>query len=392
MHRNLKIKKALLEQEKISYAMDHVELPENGVDCSEGCNPYGFPAECADAVKNFDTSRLGPYPHSQALFEAIRDYWKDEVFLEKENLVLTDGSISALYIVNNIFDTHNGVVLGISPQFTDYYMHAEMIGLEYAPYQLTKENNYKFDIEEFLMMHYDEVYEDGDKSFPVKSYNFIYIDNPNNPTGQCIDIKDIETIVKEAIKFNITVIIDEAYGDFMEKSNSAIRLLDKYENLVVIRTLSKGFGLAGLRVGYIIGCKELIHCMNKMINPYMVGELAREVSAEALRHDDFIEKSKAAFAEMKKQLREALGCTEDCPAGNTGRLHMAETLDTNSLCMLYHDNESINLKKEFWNRGVLVIDGNDFKGLDSSSARVRLPILEEFPVLLNAVKEINQLA
>ena len=132
--------------------------------------------------------------------------------------------------------------------------------------------------------------------------------------------------------------------------------------------------------------------MNKMINPYMVGELAREVSAEALRHDDFIEKSKAAFAEMKKQLREALGCTEDCPAGNTGRLHMAETLDTNSLCMLYHDNESINLKKEFWNRGVLVIDGNDFKGLDSSSARVRLPILEEFPVLLNAVKEINQLA
>ena len=70
---------------------------------------------------------------------------------------------------------------------------------------------------------------------------------------------------------------------------------------------------------------------------------------------------------------------------------MAETLDTNSLLLLYHDNPQINLKKEFWKRGVLVIDGNDFKGLDSSSARVRLPVMDEFPVLMAAVREISQL-
>ena len=386
----LKIKRQLLDNEKISYASDHIDLPEGGIDCSEGCNPYGFPPECADVVKEFDTKRLGPYPHSQVMYDAIIEYWKKQCNIERDNIIITDGSINALYIINNIFDTHNAVALGISPQFTDYYMHAEMIGIDYAPYQLKKGYNYKFDSYEFMSMHYiARTYVKASEK--EKQYNFIYIDNPNNPTGQMIDIKDIEKIVSKALKNDITVIIDEAYGDFMPKRNSAIRLCEEYPNLVVVRTLSKGFGLAGMRAGYIIACKELIHCMNKMVNPYMVGELTREVAAEALKHDDFIKKSKKDFASMKRRIRRALGCTKENPGGASGRLHMAETLDTNSLLLLYHDDRNIDLKQEFFKRGVLVIDGYDFKGLDSSSARVRLPVKEEFPKLLRAIKEINKL-
>ena len=387
---NLKIKRQLLENEKISYASDHIVLPKGGIDCSEGCNPYGFPPECAEVAKNFDMSRLGPYPHSQALYDAIIDYWKRQCFIERENILITDGSINALYIINNMFDTHNAVALGVSPQFTDYYMHAEMIGIEYAPYQLKKEHNYKFDTYEFMSMHYiAKTYVNS--SSEKKQYNFIYIDNPNNPTGQCIDIDDIEKIVKSAIKYDITVIIDEAYGDFMHKNNSAVRLCEKYSNLVVVRTLSKGFGLAGMRIGYIIACKDLIRAMNKMVNPYMVNELAREVGAEALKHGDFVARSRRAFTDMKAEIRKELGCTESRPGGDSGRLHMAETLDTNSLLLVYHDDKNINLKDEFFKRGVLVIDGYDFKGLDSTAARIRLPKKRQFPKLLKAIREINQL-
>lgn len=389
-HRNLKIKQQLLEHEKISYASDHIDLPEGGIDCGEGCNPYGFPPACAEVFRNFDPARMGPYPHSQALYDAIIRYWKRQCNIERENIVLADGSINALYIINNMFDTHNAVVLGISPQFTDYYMHAEMIGIKYARYQLKKEHNYKFDTYEFMAMH-NIAGDYAQASMPAREYNFIYIDNPNNPTGQVIDIKDIERIVKGARKKNITVIVDEAYGDFMPKRNSAVRLCEKYPNLVVVRTMSKGFGLAGLRVGYIIACKELVHCMNKMINPYMVSELAREVSAEALKHDEFIRGCKSDFRGMKKKIRRALGCTDKFPAGNRGRLHLAETLDSNSLMLLYHDDPSINLKEEFFKRGVLVVDGYDFRGLDSSAARIRLPRAEDFPVLLKAIRQINKL-
>ena len=389
-HKRLKIKQQLLDNELITYSSDHIELPEGGIDCGEGCNPYGFPPECEEVYRNFDPARMGPYPHSQAFTDAIIKHWKRQCNLEKENIVLTDGSISGLYTINNMFDTHNAVVLGISPQFTDYYMHAEMIGIKYARYQLKKEHNYKFDTYEFMAMH-NIAGDYAHASMPSREYNFIYIDNPNNPTGQCIDIRDIERIVKGARKQDITVIVDEAYGDLMPKRNSAIQLCEKYHNLVVVRTMSKGYGLAGLRTGYIIACKELASCMRKMINPYMVSELAREVSAEALNHDDFVRGCKGEFSEMKKKIRRALGCTPKDPAGSRGRLHMAETLDSNSLMLLYHDDPNINLKKEFFDRGVLVVDGNAFKGLDSSSARVRLPKKDDFPVLLNAIREINKL-
>ena len=383
----LKIRTQLLEQEKVSYAMDHIELPEGGIDCSEGCNPYGFPPECLDALRSFDAARLGPYPHSQALYEAISKLWEDVIDVERGNILLTDGSMSALYIINNIFDTHNAVVLGVSPQFTDYYMHAQMIGIEYAPYQLDKEKNYKFDTEAFLKMHYSESEHPG--CAEGKSYNYIYIDNPNNPTGQCIDIADIDRIVAEAEKYDITVIIDEAYGDFMPKENSAVQLFAKYPNLAVVRTLSKGYGLAGMRVGYIIAHKNLIGYMNKMTNPYMVGELSREIAATALGCSSFVESAKDDFRTMKTAIKEALGCSEDRPEGGSGRLHIAETLDTCSICLLYHDDADIDLNKELFARGVLAVDGNDFKGLYSNSARVRMPKLEEFPVLLKAIKEIN---
>lgn len=403
----MKIRKELLEQEYISYAMEHIELPPGGIDCSEGCNPYGFPPECEKTFRDFDPARLGPYPHSDALYDAIREYWKDVIDIERSNILLADGSINALYIINNIFDTHDSMVLGVSPQFTDYYMHAEMIGIDYAPYQLKKEFNFRFDTYEFLSMHFI-----ADKyaaaSMPGKTYNFIYLDNPNNPTGQCIDIDEIEEIVVKALKKDIMVIIDEAYGDFMPKENSAVQLFSKYPNLAVVKTLSKAFGLAGIRAGYVIAHKDLIGYLRKMVNPYMVSELAREVAAEALKHPEFIEKCKEDFAWMKAEIRDTLNPPvikvykkgEDDDAGTyekrmpgpaSGRLHMAETLDTNSLLLLYHDDKDINLAEEFLKRGVLVIDGYDFKGLDSTSARVRLPKKEEFPKLLEAIKEINAL-
>ena len=84
------------------------------------------------------------------------------------------------------------------------------------------------------------------------SVNLIYIDTPNNPTGQILDKKDAIKLLEYTRNLGIGVIIDEAYGDYLSKEHSCIDLVDKYENLIVIRTFSKGLGLAGIRAGYII--------------------------------------------------------------------------------------------------------------------------------------------
>ena len=82
--------------------------------------------------------------------------------------------------------------------------------------------------------------------------NVIYLDNPNNPTGKIIPLEEIEEVVKKAAELDIAVIVDEVYGDFMSKENSSISLINQYDNLLIVRSFSKGFGLAGLRIGYVI--------------------------------------------------------------------------------------------------------------------------------------------
>lgn len=363
----MKIKPTLLEKDKVSYASDRIDLPEGGVDCFEGCNPYGFPAVVEDVIKNFDIRRLGPYPHSQALYEAIHEYWEGIVDVEKENVLYSDGSIDAIYSINNIFDAHESTVLGISPQFADYYENAQMQGIIYDPVVLTRENNYKIDVQDFIDRIDDH-------------HNYVYIDNPNNPTGQSVPLSDIRRIVEKAAEFGIIVIVDEAYGEFMDKSNSAVNIFNEYKNLIVIKTLSKGFGLAGMRCGYIISNKDFIKYMNKMSNPYCISELGREVAAAALRAGGEIEEHRKAFARMKKQIAEVIG----------DKLHIAETLDTCSLILLYADDTELDMKQELYKRGALVVSGADFQSLDKSSARIRLPKEEEFPKLLAAIRDLAE--
>ena len=363
----MKIKKTLTERQKVSYASDHIDLPENGVDCFEGCNPYGFPAVVHEVYKNFDVSRMGPYPHSPAFFNAIHEFWEECVDVEKDNVVLADGSINAIYIINNIFDTHNAKVYGISPQFADYYENAQFQGLTYDPYVLKRENNYKLNIDEFIENIDDR-------------YNYVYIDNPNNPTGQAVPVADIEKIVQKAAEYGIIVIVDEAYGDFMDKSNSAVNIFNKYLNLIVIRTMSKGFGLAGLRVGYIISNKEFVGYMNSMTNPYNVGELARELAAAALRNGGDIEEHKKAVARQKEKIAQVTG----------KNIKIAETLPTSSLILAYTDVPGVDMKAELYKRGALVVSGADFMSLDASAARIRLPKEEDSQKLIDALADLEK--
>ena len=364
----LKLRKELMDLDKVSYASDHIDLPEGGIDCGEGCTPYGFPPEMLRAAENFDMNRLGPYPHSTAIFDGLLEYWKGQFYLEPENLLMTDGSIAAIYVVCNIFNRPGARVVGIAPQFTDFEMTVRMLGMDYRPVFLRKENNYTIDPDEII----EAIDEDT---------SLVYIDNPNNPTGQIIDSYAVEQILKRAAKCGAAVIVDEAYGDFMPNQNSAAKFLEKYDNMIMMRTLSKAFGLAGLRIGYIVAAKPVIAAMRKITNPYAVSEFARELGGEALRHSYHIWENITDFARMKREIKASIG---------KGHLHIAQTYDTVSIFLLWHDDEDIDLKQEFYDRGVLCVSGADFTGLGKNYARIRLPKLEDFPVLFEAFRAIDE--
>ena len=110
----------------------------------------------------------------------------------------------------------------------------------------------------------------------------IFICSPNNPSGNSIDRQAIETIIAN---FNGLVVIDEAYINY-SRQKTFIQELTEYSNLVVLQTLSKAWGLAGLRIGMAFGSEEIIEIFNKVKPPYNINEASQELAFEALKRVD----------------------------------------------------------------------------------------------------------
>lgn len=158
-----------------------------------------------------------------------------------------------------------------------------------------------------------EISYNEDLSFPAENVlnainiktKIIILVNPNNPTGTSIKAKDIIKIIKKAKKNNALVLIDEAYYQFYGKSS--IPLIKKYDNLFVIQTFSKAFGLAGLRLGYIISNKSSIGIIQKVLSPYSVNIAAAVCASEASKDSVYIKKYvEEVNASKKIFLRELL--------------------------------------------------------------------------------------
>ena len=364
---NLRINRSIAEQTKVSYAIESAGPLPYDIDCGEGINTVMVPPAAKAAFKELDFEMMRPYPHSVDVKDSIIQYWKGYCPLNYKRIVLCDGSVSGLYLINRLFLERGDAVLGIAPQFFEYVTDAKMYGTHFTCVPLKKENNYRFSVEDLL-------------AALTPDHKLIYIDNPNNPTGQAIPLADIETILAAANKNGTAVVIDEAYGEYIPKKNSAVSLLDKYENLIVARTFSKGFGLAGLRAGYLLIPECLAPYIANITNPYCMTEFARSVAAKTILDESFLEILQSKTAEMKKQMYR--------PWKN---LSIAHTCDTVSISMVTHQNPEIDLAAEFAKRRILVISGNDFENIGQNSVRLRVPEEKDMPAVLKAMEEIDQL-
>jgi len=100
----------------------------------------------------------------------------------------------------------------------------------------------------------------------------IYLDNPNNPTGKALDQEKLKAIIEVAQKKGILVVIDEAYGDFLIDEQSGMKYVQMFDNVLVVRSMSKGYGLARDRIGYALGNKDLIAGLSPIFVPFEPSE------------------------------------------------------------------------------------------------------------------------
>ncbi|MFA6698822.1 MAG: histidinol-phosphate transaminase [Thiomicrospira sp.] len=135
----------------------------------------------------------------------------------------------------------------------------------------------------------------------------IYVANPNNPTGTLFGRDEWETFMAK-IPSQVIVVLDEAYLEYVERADYANGLdyLSQYPNLVLSRTFSKAYGLASLRVGYMVACEEIISYINRLRAPFNVSHLAQVAAATALQDQDFVQQSVELNRAGMQQICQAL--------------------------------------------------------------------------------------
>jgi len=180
------------------------------------------------------------------------------------NIFLGNGSDEAIDILFRSF-CNPGVdnVIIVPPTYGMYQVSANINDVEARKVLLTDE--YQLDLE-------------GIAEAIDKNTKLIFICSPNNPTGNSINRDDVETLLAN---FNGIVVVDEAYINF-SRQKTFIQELTEYANLVVLQTLSKAWGLAGLRVGMAFASEEIIEVMNRVKPPYNVNEASQQLALEAL--------------------------------------------------------------------------------------------------------------
>lgn len=243
-------------------------------------SPYGF-NDGKHALRRIETNRY-PDPEAKDLKRAIAKY----LWIRPETILHGNGSDELIYYLITVF---GGPVLFPVPTFSMYGIISQALGEKKIQIPLDKE----FDLD------IDSICSAIRKERP----KLVFLSSPNNPTGNCFSANRILKVIKVAKGI---VVIDEAYQPFSSKKGF-IPLLRDYNNLLIMRTLSK-VGLAGLRVGFLIGHEEIINEVNKIRLPFNLNAVSQAVAIDTLKHKkrlrlhikSIVSERDKLFKEMKK--------------------------------------------------------------------------------------------
>ncbi len=323
--------------------------PDTCLDCSMGANPYDAPPEVMRAVRQMSMAQVKQYPHDSDVVDGIIGYLSPVYRAGRRNIILGCGSLNILLLINRAFLRPGSVVFGVTPGFSAYTDDLKYSGAEYHSLQMLRQDGFAFSADAFLA------------GLDAETPDMICLENPNNPTGQIYPVADVRRIAEAARARNIPLIVDEAYGDYMPLENSAVSLMGEFDNIIVARSFSKGFGVAGVRMGYMIAPGEAADQLRKIASPYDCNSVARLVAKAILDTPGYVEGVRARVGSEKPQVLAALR-----------NIKAAKTADTTPISLLYCNDPDIDLCAHLREHGIYAISGKSFAGAGKNCVRMML--------------------
>jgi histidinol-phosphate aminotransferase len=240
-------------------------------------SPFNLPQEVLREIRDgFSTFSFNRYPdpHGKKLKGLISQY----LGVDEDGIVLGNGSDEIIQMILLAFGQRADLVLYPAPTFAMYRILSRVCGVRQEAVDLLP--GFELDIPRFVRLSKEK-------------RCIIFIGYPNNPTGNCFKASDIEKIITNT---HSLVVIDEAYAEFSGKT--LIPLLSKCKNILILRTFSKAFGLAGIRMGYLLTNPDLVREIEKIRLPYNVNSLSQLVASW------MINKREIVFDRVRKIIEE----------------------------------------------------------------------------------------
>jgi len=288
-------------------------------------SPYDLPAdlkqELAEAFTHIDANR---YPNEQP--NELRDALAERDGVDPEGIIVGNGSNELTYTFGTAFLDPGTPVVMPRPMFSLYEKVARICNADLTPVPPRDDLSFDADAIERAVVDTGAV--------------MTVLTTPNNPTGLAMTMDEIEQIVRAAEGI---VVVDEAYVEF-NPTGSATDLLETYPNVVILRTLSKGMGLAGVRLGYMIARPELAHEIMKSRLPFMVDCFSEKIALALIEREDLLSERVAALKQATQSLIAAL---EEMPG--------VEVVPSDAnFCIFRTDRDADALQADLAASGVLV--------------------------------------
>ncbi|NLY85958.1 MAG: histidinol-phosphate transaminase [Tissierellia bacterium] len=237
-------------------------------------NPLGCSPKVKEAIiKALDKLSIYPDGNNTELKKALAKKHNVEV----DNVLPSSGLDEMIVLIAKTFIEKDDEVIMGDITFPRYLQATEIMGGRPVVVPL---KNFSFDLDGIL------------ERITLRT-KIIWICNPNNPTGTMITERDLIGFL-DKVPSNILVVLDEAYKEYVTRQDyphNSVEFINKYKNLLVMRTFSKAYGLAGLRVAYTIGDKEVLQYINRVRGPFNVNALAQVAAVAALEDEDFLKKT-----------------------------------------------------------------------------------------------------
>lgn len=340
-------------------------LPERVIDFSSNVNPIGPSLSAIKAILN-NLDKINQYPDRDGL--ELRDEVSRTFNLpSRNNVILGNGSSELIHLFAEAFIEKRDRALIPIPTFGEYEVAVKKMGGEVI--YVRPKSNFTLDTHSIL------------KTLEERRFKCVFLCNPNNPTGLLIPKEDVDSVLEACVEADCLLFMDEAFMDFVEGGFTYMREACSIPNLFVIRSMTKFYGLAGLRVGYGVGYKELVGFVERVKPPWNLNLLAQVASIEALRDGEFAHSIRRLVGKERSFLLEGLRKIRGLePLPSVANFILVDIRGSGL--------NSRELTRALLKKGVLVRDCSSFQDLGEEYIRVAVRSREDNLKLLDSLREV----